>query len=578
MNVELSGEWTREEVEKQLSKVLIQPEFTRNRSISKFLKFVVEETLEGRGERLKAFTIAVEALARDDTFDAQNSSIVRVQAARLRQLLGAYYAGEGLDDPIRIKMPVGGYKVLFEKTVNAQLRPEPVDEPAQPEACEPVPVNSAELHPSIPQRRLSDWRAGSFAAVALAGLLVLTVLLFFPQAERSSRPAPANWMTARPTLSVRVQTHSSSVNAVVQSLEDIVERGVSAFGDIVVTKPNMAKGSEPQDAYVVVINAIPSREDSVSLVFKLLHAASQVLVWSKDFAQIPVNGVAFKKIGSEVSQAIGDMNGAINQDMAARTRPWPDRPRGYICVLASYEAIRDRTPEKLRRASDCLEADIAADPENAYEQGMLAAILVRRYLDASPGHQGQEDLRRALRLARQAFDRDPQSARSAYFLFLTRFYDKRFDEAFAAGRRVLEINPNVGLFAAQIGASYVSRGDYERGEKLLEPMAKLDRAPPSFLWGFLCLAAYMKGDEETFLRLARMASVENGPIGLILQIIASQRVHDEQARLRAQQTLREKFPGVVVNIPAALDRYALAPQIVAKLTAELRTIEPTATK
>lgn len=107
--------WTSAEVATQLAKVLNNPDFERNRSASAFLKFVVDETLEGRGPRLKAFTVAMAVFNRDVNFDPQNNSIVRVQAARLRQLLQIYYSGPGSRDSIRIAMPLGGYAVEFEK-------------------------------------------------------------------------------------------------------------------------------------------------------------------------------------------------------------------------------------------------------------------------------------------------------------------------------------------------------------------------------------------------------------------------------------------------------------------------------
>ena len=91
--------WTRDGVEAQLRRILGDPQFERNRNSAAFLKFVVDETLEGRGSRLKAFTVATAVLNRDANFDPQNNSIVRVQAARLRQLLQLYYAGPGARDP-----------------------------------------------------------------------------------------------------------------------------------------------------------------------------------------------------------------------------------------------------------------------------------------------------------------------------------------------------------------------------------------------------------------------------------------------------------------------------------------------
>ena len=68
---------------------------------------MVEETLAGRGDRIKAYTIATAALGRDDNFDPQIDPIVRVEAGRLRQALRQYYAAEGRHDPIVIDLPVG---------------------------------------------------------------------------------------------------------------------------------------------------------------------------------------------------------------------------------------------------------------------------------------------------------------------------------------------------------------------------------------------------------------------------------------------------------------------------------------
>ena len=41
---------------------------------------MVEATLAGRGDRLKGYTIGVEALGRPDSFDPQIDPIVRVEA------------------------------------------------------------------------------------------------------------------------------------------------------------------------------------------------------------------------------------------------------------------------------------------------------------------------------------------------------------------------------------------------------------------------------------------------------------------------------------------------------------------
>jgi hypothetical protein len=96
-----------------LDRLLASPPFRKSAQLANFLRFVVEEALADRGDRIKAYTIATAALGRDDTFDPQADPIVRVEAARLRRALRTYYANGGGDDAIVIELPTGSYTPVF---------------------------------------------------------------------------------------------------------------------------------------------------------------------------------------------------------------------------------------------------------------------------------------------------------------------------------------------------------------------------------------------------------------------------------------------------------------------------------
>jgi hypothetical protein len=74
---------------------------------------VVERALAGRGAEIKSYTIAVEALGRDPSFEPEADPIVRVEAGRLRQALALYYAGAGSTDPVIIELLRGSYVPKF---------------------------------------------------------------------------------------------------------------------------------------------------------------------------------------------------------------------------------------------------------------------------------------------------------------------------------------------------------------------------------------------------------------------------------------------------------------------------------
>ena len=79
-------------VRSQLEMVLASELFSRSERLSGFLRFVVEETLNGRGETLKEPVLAHQLYGKNPDFDGANNPVVRVDARRLRDKLREYYA------------------------------------------------------------------------------------------------------------------------------------------------------------------------------------------------------------------------------------------------------------------------------------------------------------------------------------------------------------------------------------------------------------------------------------------------------------------------------------------------------
>ncbi len=97
----------------QLNRIFASKAFRQADRLKRFLSFIVDETLAGRGERLKEFVVGVEVFGKDDSFDPRNDPIVRVQARRLRAQLARYYREEGQGDELVIDLPKGGYAAVF---------------------------------------------------------------------------------------------------------------------------------------------------------------------------------------------------------------------------------------------------------------------------------------------------------------------------------------------------------------------------------------------------------------------------------------------------------------------------------
>lgn len=118
-----------------LEALLRTPPFQRSPKLARFLRFVVEEELAGRGATVKAYTIATQALGRGPDFDASLDPSVRVEAGRLRRVLDDTYAQHPAGLEIRVTVPVGSYRPRFAPIAaapEAEAIPEPDDIPLPP--------------------------------------------------------------------------------------------------------------------------------------------------------------------------------------------------------------------------------------------------------------------------------------------------------------------------------------------------------------------------------------------------------------------------------------------------------------
>ncbi|SFJ31702.1 TolB amino-terminal domain-containing protein [Phyllobacterium sp. CL33Tsu] len=101
------------EILAQLDRIRSSIEFDVPDRSRRLLTYVIEETIAGRADRIKGYSIATEVLGRDASFDAQLDPVVRIQASLIRRGLEYYYLVAGRDDPIIISMPKGGYVPIF---------------------------------------------------------------------------------------------------------------------------------------------------------------------------------------------------------------------------------------------------------------------------------------------------------------------------------------------------------------------------------------------------------------------------------------------------------------------------------
>ncbi len=149
---------------------------TSKRSVA-FLKYVVEQTLNGSADLIKERTIGVEVFGRDPSYDTNVDHIVRTAATELRKRLATYYVDEKHRTELRMGLVPGSYVPRF--ALPGQGRHTLIDPEAEAEAAEgglethsahiqfgPVPLAPSTAAASTTKRRFGGFVL--FAGVALA--------------------------------------------------------------------------------------------------------------------------------------------------------------------------------------------------------------------------------------------------------------------------------------------------------------------------------------------------------------------------------------------------------------------------
>ncbi|HEX4274957.1 MAG TPA: hypothetical protein VHZ74_06365 [Bryobacteraceae bacterium] len=172
----------RAEAERAVERILQSRIFRTSEVLRHLFGYLAGKSLDGTADSLKEYTIGLDALGKPASFDPRQESVVRMHTARLRQKLAEYYRTEGIDDPIIIDMPKGGFRVTFE--------PRPVIAPAIPiPVALPLPL-TAPMDNRGWQRREAVL-GGALAVAVVFALFFMTRLWRVEQNDASASSPPS---------------------------------------------------------------------------------------------------------------------------------------------------------------------------------------------------------------------------------------------------------------------------------------------------------------------------------------------------------------------------------------------------
>jgi adenylate cyclase len=414
-------------IREELDRVLSSSDFSGSERHRRFLSYIVEETLAGRGDRLKAYNIATAAFDRGPDFDPQQDSIVRIEAGRLRRALEHFYLTEGRDHEIQIVVPKGSYVPQF-RTAGDQT---------EPGAQEPRHAAT-----TCPKRRAPR----------------IFVMPFEQEGENPAVPDFARGFVRQVILGL---TRFESIHVYGAETSERMGR-------------HLRDGAVPDQLSVdfVLSGTVSLYGDNFAVDLLLQETDSLRYLWTERFVRklVPDSIHMLRdEVAAIVAQRLAQPYGVIFSRALDEDGGSANHLDGYRAVVEFYRYIRTFQKDRLEPARRMLEEAIERDPTFGEGHACLSHLYSQhaRFMSKSTAELRQH-ADRAFHHARLALLLAPNSSHAHHALALAHWFSGDTARSIQSYETAISLNPNDTDLMADLGSRYCLLMDWERGVPLIE--------------------------------------------------------------------------------------------------------------
>ena len=511
------------EIQLALARILESQLFSGSQQLRSLLEYIIAESLAGRAEKLKAYTIAIDALNQPDTFDPQNDPKVRLIAGRLRNSLELYYANEGADEPIIISIPKGRYKPNFEYRTTQPKHLEDTSKSAKSD---------------------THFTGFSFRASVIVGVIGIILFAIWAMDFTSQDIQTDDGKQNEPVSSlpiVEVTPFIVSANAIKDELANgfrqqlIVE--LAHFKAIRVREVVEVSREEKlrHDNSTYILDGIfqPSGSQT-NLNLKLTHAKDHIVVWSRQYF-LPRNDEEYHEFlldtVSEISIGLVSETGVISNDTLERLRQrlallGNTATSDFECLILFHAFDNAKTLENETPARECLTRLTIADTKDS---NIWASYALLRFLDwtKKSGPASHLIIDEALAAAQKAVRLGPNNAITYEYLGTIQAAVGNGQAAMASYEHGLKLNPSKPTLHFLVGWQAAVSDDWEKGIPLMRQGISLMPSPPGYMLIPLAIDAFRQGDFETSLVQAEVVAATGDQRGIALAFAAALALKDK---------------------------------------------------
>ena len=467
----------------QLVRILNSGPFHQSQRRQRFLEYLVNETLAGRGERLKAYNVALEVFDRPETFDPTTDPLVRVEAARLREKLREYYGTDGQSDPIRIELPKGTYTPHIEFQEGGQQ----VNNISKPVRVYRVP---ADPRPISQRAALAKIGWTRLAMLAAALLLIIAAGSWGLQGWNSGPSLPD-----KPSIAVlpfdNIGDDPQWERFADGITEDIIT-DLSHSKDLIVIARNSTAVYEGKPVDIrqiggdlrvkyVLEGSIQSMGEQIRVTAQLIEAASGSNIWSERYDR-PVDDLfaVQNDVTQRIAATLGGYEGAVAEaERSLLRRKPPANLSAFDTYLLAMEAKHKVTKESLTEAEGLFRKALDLDPQLA--RAYVGLVDVQCYLiDLGLAPSVEEVLSKMMEAAKLAVKLDPNEGKTHLALGFAYAYHGKSEQAAAEFARAETLAPSDADVLLLIAWFLPGLGETAQAVSLAERSLKLNPHYPDW--------------------------------------------------------------------------------------------------
>jgi tetratricopeptide (TPR) repeat protein len=435
--------------------------------LRRFLRYVVEHTLAGEGDKLKEYRLGLEVFGRDDSFDPRIDPVVRMAARRLRGKLQECYDNGNVQSGVRIEVPKGGYAARFVVVCPQSASDASAERRVEQRVTEPA------------EAAAGFWRRGAAAAAALAaGLLIAGGFYYHSRLPKrltnqdtvvladfsNSTGDPVFDDTLKTALSISLQQSPFlsvlSDEKATATLQTMLRPAGTKLTSEVTRELCQRAGSK---AYIA--GAIASLGNEYVVGLKAINCQS-----GDTLVQEQVTAASKENVLDGLGKAASSLRAKLGESLPSVRKfdvPLAEATTSSLEALKAYSLGQEVMREKSSEAA--LPFDLRAielDPNFALAHFEVGSD----YMALNQLGRARDYLAKAFELRQHASEREKLAITAAYYRLVT----GEIDKAVKIHQQAIESYPREYLAYVRLGVDFAFEGQYEKAAMVTRQSVALD--------------------------------------------------------------------------------------------------------